>query len=79
MSNLHRGHSIDASYQISVVAMFVTDLDEMSNLHRGHSIDGPNLAEMFIRMSFTRFVILVQIGNPTWLPGPMMCSDWLKF
>jgi hypothetical protein len=22
---------------------------------------------------------LVQIGNPTWLPGPMMCSDWLKF
>ena len=23
MSNLHRGHSIDASYQVSVVAMFV--------------------------------------------------------
>jgi hypothetical protein len=22
MSNLHRGHSIDASYQVSVVAMF---------------------------------------------------------
>ena len=39
MSNLHRGHSIDASYQISVVAMFVTDLDKISNLHRGHSID----------------------------------------
>ena len=23
MSNLHRGHSLDASYQVSVVAMFV--------------------------------------------------------
>jgi hypothetical protein len=23
LSNLHRGHSIDASYQVSVVAMFV--------------------------------------------------------
>jgi hypothetical protein len=23
MSNLHRGHSIDDSYQVSVVAMFV--------------------------------------------------------
>ena len=28
--------------------------------------------------SSTRFVILVQIENPTWLPGPIMCSDWLK-
>ena len=26
MSNLHRGHSIDASYQVSVVAMFVNRL-----------------------------------------------------
>ena len=33
---------------------------------------------MFIGRSSTRFVILVQIGNPTWLPGPIMCSDWLK-
>ena len=40
---------------------------------------GPNLAEMFIGRSYTRIVILVQIGNPTWLPGPIMCSDWLKF
>jgi hypothetical protein len=39
MSNLNRGHSIDDSYQVSVVAMFVNDRDEMSNLHRGHSID----------------------------------------
>jgi dUTPase len=39
MSNLHRGHTIDDSYQVSVVAMFVNGSDEMSNLHRGHSID----------------------------------------
>jgi hypothetical protein len=39
---------------------------------------GPNLAEMFIGRSSTRFVILVEIGNQTWLPGPIMCSDWLK-
>ena len=26
MSNLHRGHSIDASYQVSVVAMFANRL-----------------------------------------------------
>jgi hypothetical protein len=39
---------------------------------------GRNLAEMFIGRSSTSCVILVQIGNPTWLPGPIMCSDWLK-
>jgi hypothetical protein len=22
---------------------------------------------------------LALIGNPTWLPGPIMCSDWSKF
>jgi hypothetical protein len=34
MSNLNRGHSIDDSYQVSVVvvAMFANDQDEMSNL-----------------------------------------------
>jgi hypothetical protein len=21
-------------------------------------------------------MFLVLIGNPTWLPGPIMCSDW---
>ena len=40
---------------------------------------GPNLAEIFIGRFSTRFVILVQIRNPTWLPGPIMYSDWLKF
>ena len=57
MSNLHRGHSIDDSYQVSVVAMFVNDRDEMSNLHRGHSIDASyqisvHLAKRLKRRSF---------------------------
>jgi hypothetical protein len=38
-----------------------------------------NLAEMFIGWSYTRLLFLALIGNPTWLPGPKMCSDWLKF
>jgi hypothetical protein len=29
----------------------------------------PNLAEMFIGWSYTRFVFLALIENPTWLPG----------
>jgi hypothetical protein len=39
----------------------------------------PNLAEMFIGWSYTRFLFLALIGNPTWLPGPIICSDWSKF
>jgi hypothetical protein len=30
----------------------------------------PNLAEMFIGWSYTRFLFLALMGNPTWLPGP---------
>jgi hypothetical protein len=29
--------------------------------------------------SYTRFLFLVLIGNPTWLPGPIMCFGWSKF
>jgi hypothetical protein len=39
----------------------------------------PNLPEMFIGWSSTRFVFLVLIWNSTWLPGSIMCSHWLKF
>ena len=33
---------------------------------------------MFLGWFYTWSIILVQIRNPTWLPGPIMCSDWLK-
>jgi hypothetical protein len=39
----------------------------------------PNLPEMFTGWSSTRFVFLVLIWNPTWLPGSIMCSHWLKW
>ena len=39
MSNHNRGHSIDASYQILVVAMFANRSGRNEHHHRGHSID----------------------------------------
>jgi hypothetical protein len=61
MSNLNRGHSIDDSYQVSMVAMFANDRDEMSNLHRGHSINASyqvsiHLAKRFQRRRFLNIV-----------------------
>ena len=54
MSNLNRGHSIDDSYQVSVVAMFVNDRDEMSNLHRGPSIDASYQVSVHLAKRFQR-------------------------
>jgi hypothetical protein len=39
----------------------------------------PNLAGMFLGWSSTKFVFFVPVGYSTWLPGPIICSDWLKF
>ena len=38
-----------------------------------------NLAEIIIAWFSIEFVILVPIGNSTWLPGPIRHSDWMKF
>jgi hypothetical protein len=54
MSNLHRGHYIDDSYQVSVVAMFANDRDEISNLHRGHSIDASYQVSVHLTKRFQR-------------------------
>jgi hypothetical protein len=59
MSNLNRGHSIDDSYQVSMVAKFVNDRDEMSTLYRGPSIDASykvsvHLAKRFQRRRFLK-------------------------
>jgi hypothetical protein len=52
------------------------------NLFSGFREEDENMkslqAEIVIGRSSTRFVILVQIGNPTRLPGPIICSDSLK-
>jgi hypothetical protein len=39
----------------------------------------PNLARMFIGWSSTKLLFFVPVGYLIWLPGPIICSDWLKF
>jgi hypothetical protein len=39
----------------------------------------PNLAGMFIGWSSTKLLLFVPVGYSIWLPGPIICSDWLKF
>ena len=39
----------------------------------------PNLAGMFIGWSSTKLLFFVLVGYSIWLPGPIICSDWLKF
>jgi hypothetical protein len=39
----------------------------------------PNLAGMFLGWSSTKLLFFVPVGHSTWLPGPIICSDWLKF
>ena len=39
----------------------------------------PNLAGMFLRWSSTKLLFFVPVGYSIWLPGPIICSDWLKF
>jgi hypothetical protein len=59
---------------VRICKLFIFSSSSLKPLNRF----GSNLAEMFIGRSSTRFVILVRIRNPTWLPGPILCSDWLK-
>ena len=40
---------------------------------------GPNLAGMFLCMVCPSGVTFVPISHPTWLPGDIIASDWLKF
>ena len=39
----------------------------------------PNLAGMFLGWSSTKLLFFVPVGYSTWLPGPIICSVWLKF
>ena len=38
-----------------------------------------NLAGMFLGWSSTKLLFFVPVGYSIWLPGPIICSDWLKF
>ena len=39
----------------------------------------PNLAGMFPGWSSTKYLFFLPVGYSTWLPGPIICSDWLIF
>ena len=39
----------------------------------------PNLTGMFLGWSSTKLLFFVPVGYSIWLPGPIICSDWLKF
>ena len=39
----------------------------------------PNLPGMFLGWSSTKFLFFIPVGYSTWLPVPIICSDWLKF
>jgi hypothetical protein len=39
----------------------------------------PNLAGMFLGWSSTNLLFFVPVGYLIWLPGPIICSNWLKF
>jgi hypothetical protein len=39
----------------------------------------PNCPGMIIGRSSTKLQFFVPVGYSTWLPGPIICSDWLKF
>jgi hypothetical protein len=39
----------------------------------------PNLAGMFLGWSSTKLLFFVPVGYSILLPGPIICSDWLKF
>ena len=39
----------------------------------------PNLAGMFLGWSSTKLLFFDPVGYSIWLPGPIICSDWLKF
>ena len=38
-----------------------------------------NLGGIFLGYSSTKLLFFVPVGYSTWLPGQIICSDWLKF
>ena len=76
MSSLHRGHSIDASYQVLVVAMFVNQLgrNEESS-YRGHSIDASYQVSVHLakRLQRRRFLKKINQSETRIAYGGLVC------
>ena len=75
----------DQKFRMATMTKLSLTLDPMEISHFSSSLQEllsrfqPNLAEMLGRWFLTRFVKLMLIGNSTWPPVPIMCSDWSKF
>jgi hypothetical protein len=79
MSNLHRGHSIDDSYQVSMVAMFVnrSGRNEQS-LYRGPSIDVSYQVSVHLAKRFQRGFFFTSAYQKQELPVAAMFGNGSK-
>jgi hypothetical protein len=48
-------------------------------LLRNHWANWNQTYGIFLGWSSTKFLFYVPVGYSTWLPGLIICSDWLKF
>ena len=80
MSNLHRGHSIDASYQVSVVAMFVnrSGRNEQSSQRTFHRCFLPSFGSFGQAVSAEKIFLSRPIRNTNCLWRPCLVMDHSK-
>ena len=80
MSNLHRGHSIDASYQVSVVAMFVNQSgqNEQFSQRTFHSCLLPSFGSFGQAVSKEKILKNRPIRNKNCLWWPRLVMDHNK-
>jgi hypothetical protein len=80
MSNLHRGHSIDASYQVSVVAMFVnrSGRNEQSSQRTFHRCFIPSFGSFGQAISEETIFLNRPIRNKNCLWRPCLVMDHKK-
>ena len=80
MSNLHRGHSIDASYQVSVVAMFVNQSGriQQSSQRTFHRCFLPSFGSFGQAVSEENFFLNRPIRNKNCLWQPCLLMEWDK-
>jgi hypothetical protein len=83
MSNLYRGSSIDASYQVSdqLALRFQRRRLKCEKLTKSSPLKplgqmNQNLVGSIYRMSSMKIAHFVSIGEQTWPPHAILVSDW---
>ena len=75
----------DMKFKMAATAGLSLTLDPMGKMFQNASSLKPlgqlkpNCPGMIIGWSSTKLLFFVLVGYSIWLPGPIMCSDWLKF